>query len=343
MTLSFFRRTSSLKTRPGHRIGFTLVELLVVIAIIGILVGLLLPAVQYARESARRMQCSNNLKQVSLAIHNYSSTHGKFPITTTGSQLNGSVCGNGFYSWMAILLPYIEQQNLYNSIDFSIGMMDQCGQVSDSAYRDLTISSSHRNAKAAQTIVPTYLCPSDPFSITTALGTSRPAPGSYAGNLGWIRFATGIQGNDGPLLKHNGAMPVINPRGVDPWQQGSLSERDFIDGLSNTALIAERRINSGVAVSGPLGLNWLVNLMTASYPFVRVLVRLVPFPIGSSTAITLRRSIQPMPSLTESPGSVVGPWPAIFTLTSCRSTRRIVTFTVAKMMAPMLSRRAAST
>ncbi len=253
MTLSFFRRTSSLKTRPGHRIGFTLVELLVVIAIIGILVGLLLPAVQYARESARRMQCSNNLKQVSLAIHNYSSTHGKFPITTTGSQLNGSVCGNGFYSWMAILLPYIEQQNLYNSIDFSIGMMDQCGQVSDSAYRDLTISSSHRNAKAAQTIVPTYLCPSDPFSITTALGTSRPAPGSYAGNLGWIRFATGIQGNDGPLLKHNGAMPVINPRGVDPWQQGSLSERDFIDGLSNTALIAERRINSGVAVSGPFG------------------------------------------------------------------------------------------
>ncbi len=187
----------------------------------------------------------------------------------------------------------------------------------------LTISSSHRNAKAAQTIVPTYLCPSDPFSITTALGTSRPAPGSYAGNLGWISFATGIQGNDGPLLKHNGAMPVINPRGVDPWQQGSLSERDFIDGLSNTALIAERRINSGVAVSGPFGAQLVGKFDDSVLSFCASSGRLVPFQIGSSTAITLRRSIQPMPSSRKVLDQWLDPGQQSLTLMSCRSTKEL--------------------
>ena len=95
---------------PQKRPAFTLVELLVVIAIIGILVGLLLPAVQAAREAARRMQCSNNLKQLALATHNYESAYKKFP-----GPAENSLYG---YSFQAKLLPFVEQTNLHNLIDY---------------------------------------------------------------------------------------------------------------------------------------------------------------------------------------------------------------------------------
>ncbi len=92
-----------------RRRGFTLIELLVVIAIIAVLIALLLPAVQQAREAARRTQCKNNLKQLALAIHNYHDTYIKFP--ALGTRLNGN-----YYSWVIATLPYIEQGNLYNAI-----------------------------------------------------------------------------------------------------------------------------------------------------------------------------------------------------------------------------------
>ena len=94
--------------------GFTLVELLVVIAIIGILVALLLPAVQSAREAARRMQCQNNLKQLALALHNYHTAHATFPPAGfyDGGGANGSTL-----SWHTTVLPFIEQQNLYDALD----------------------------------------------------------------------------------------------------------------------------------------------------------------------------------------------------------------------------------
>ncbi len=235
------------------RSAFTLVELLVVIAIIGVLVGLLLPAVQSARESARRLQCSNNLKQLGLAVANYESALRKYPLTTTGATPSSAGCGNGFYSWLALILPFIEQQSLYNSIDFSTGMMDQCRLMASADYKGLTISNRHVNARAAATVVPGFICPSDAYSLTAALGTAQVAPGSYAGNIGWIRYTTGISGTDSPLMKHNGALPLVNPHAIDPWQNGAISERDFADGLSNTTLIAERRINSGVSIPGPFG------------------------------------------------------------------------------------------
>lgn len=96
--------------------GFTLVELLVVIAIIGILIGMLLPAVQMVREAARRTTCSNNLKQLGLAAHNYESALGYFP---PGVVDNDDDLRDALHSGMVYLLPYVEQQNLYNEYDFS--------------------------------------------------------------------------------------------------------------------------------------------------------------------------------------------------------------------------------
>src|SRR5438874_1669093 len=104
---------------PAHRgSGFTLVELLVVIAIIGVLVALLLPAVQAAREAARRTQCSNNLKQLGLAMHNYHDVAGRLPCNI--NRVGGATNDRNQASQLVNLLPYIEQKSLYDQINFSL-------------------------------------------------------------------------------------------------------------------------------------------------------------------------------------------------------------------------------
>ena len=236
-----------------RRTGFTLVELLVVIAIIGVLVGLLLPAVQAAREAARRMQCSNNLKQIGLAILNYESALRTLPLTTTGPSRVAAPQGSGFYSWLAMILPYMEQQSLYQSIAFDQLMIDPKSLPNSAAYVGLTISQSHPNAAAARTRVPSYLCPSDSAVDTNSLGSGRPAPGSYAGNVGWLRESTGPRGDRAPLQRENGAMPIINPANPDPWQVARIRLADFLDGTSNTCMVSERLINNAEAVAGPFG------------------------------------------------------------------------------------------
>ena len=110
-----------------HRSGFTLIELLVVIAIIGVLVGLLLPAVQQAREAARRSACSNNMKQQGLALHSYADVNKEqFPVGWIGEFENGEIHGDEGEGWgfASRMLPFIEERNVYDTIDFS-------GQVSD--------------------------------------------------------------------------------------------------------------------------------------------------------------------------------------------------------------------
>ena len=132
-----------------RRGGFTLIELLVVIAIIAVLIALLLPAVQSAREAARRSQCINNLKQIGLGLHNYHSTSDTFPMGVSAvNNIAGQVYWNG-WSAHALLLNYIEQTSLYNSINFSIDPLVQ-GPLSQA------------NTTGFYTKLNVYLCPSDP-------------------------------------------------------------------------------------------------------------------------------------------------------------------------------------
>src|SRR3954449_2654698 len=132
---------------PRYRLAFPLIDLLVVIAIIGVLIALLLPAVQAAREAARRIQCTNNLKQVGLALHNYESTNGVSP----PGRINTYVAGNG-HCWGAYsqMLPYVEQQAVFDAMNFSMNPDP-----------DYTSTSAVVNRTASVTTLAMFLCPSD--------------------------------------------------------------------------------------------------------------------------------------------------------------------------------------
>jgi len=139
------------------RRGFTLVELLVVIAILGVLISLLLPAVQTAREAARRSQCSNNMKQMGLAIHNFESVHKKLPACGEGTDYGGGLAPRTAFSKHSLftqLLPYIEQNDVYIQLDLT------------RSYRDTRINtlSGKSNAQVCQRTISTYVCPSNPYA-----------------------------------------------------------------------------------------------------------------------------------------------------------------------------------
>jgi prepilin-type N-terminal cleavage/methylation domain-containing protein/prepilin-type processing-associated H-X9-DG protein len=163
------RRKIGAKTRGA----FTLIELLVVIAIIAILIGLLLPAVQKIREAAARLACSNNLKQLGLALHNYHDANGTFPPGSLHCCPLSSYWGGepAATTWGIELLPYIEQDNLYKQYDQSFAGTVNCNIAGIGQYQ-----TSPRNLAVLATVVKTYLCPSDPN------GTQLTVPGS--GSLG---------------------------------------------------------------------------------------------------------------------------------------------------------------
>ncbi|APZ93754.1 DUF1559 domain-containing protein [Fuerstiella marisgermanici] len=199
--------------------GFTLIELLVVIAIIAILIALLLPAVQQAREAARRTQCKNNLKQLGLALHNYHDVHKMFtPNGVAGTTENvGGRYNQAWLSWsgLAMLLPYIDQGPVYNQIDFN--------------YRWDNNNGGTVNNTMARTRIPAFVCPSDPGA--NASYTANMSPTSYG-------FSAGPASN--------WSMRTNNP-GFATLYKGS-KVRDFIDGTSNTIAVAEQQIglNTGI-------------------------------------------------------------------------------------------------
>jgi prepilin-type N-terminal cleavage/methylation domain-containing protein len=214
------------------REAFTLIELLVVIAIIGILIALLLPAVQKVREAANRLKCSNNLKQLSLAVHNYESNFntlppGAGPLPTHDNDW----ADDSRPSVQALLLPYIEQSNKYNQFDFT-----------------WEINSSVQNRAARAQDVAIYLCPSDP-STAAFSEAGAPAPdgrSNYFGNAGASAYSGNLDAATAGLFNFESNEKVFNKGGV----LISVRIAEITDGTSNTAMFAEvKRGNS--AGSGP--------------------------------------------------------------------------------------------
>ncbi|MDB5305848.1 MAG: hypothetical protein JWO38_50 [Gemmataceae bacterium] len=190
------------------RRGFTLIELLVVIAIIAILIGLLLPAVQKVRESAARLKCSNNFKQISLALHNCNDVNGRLP------PMAGTFGGAYYAPLFFHLLPYIEQQNVWTAATIS-------GFVWPNWH-----SPSPTGGYLRQTAIATYKCPSDP-SMNNGLDWA-PGDSSYAGNFQ-------VFGSQSPLPKSN------NWQVLEPFYDGKARiPSTFADGTSNTVVFADK-------------------------------------------------------------------------------------------------------
>jgi prepilin-type N-terminal cleavage/methylation domain-containing protein/prepilin-type processing-associated H-X9-DG protein len=207
------------------RRGFTLIELLVVIAIIAVLISLLLPAVQSAREAARRMQCTNNMKQLGLALHNYLSANNAFPMGGA-KQMDPTYSPPAAYEWegyssFAMMLPYLEQTALFNACNLSI-CPDTGGGVAQAP-----------NYTAYNTKLNAFLCPSDPYSGIQNLC-------NYAGSMGTTTYMPQDQVN-GPA---NGAH--ADTTGIFTiWKTYSI--QSITDGSSNTLAFAEQLVGNGAS------------------------------------------------------------------------------------------------
>lgn len=197
-----------MRSFPARSRGFTLVELLVVIAIIGVLVSLLLPAVQAAREAARRMQCSNNLKQIGLALHNYENTYKTLPMgSVIPTAATGVISNNS--STHPLILPFLEQSAVHSLFDFNVDL------------------NTHANNQAArQQKLAAFACPSHPKPADFILAAPQCPQGCGTSNyMQSLGNNANYASNDGPFARRFGARFA-----------------DILDGLSNTGMFSEIRI-----------------------------------------------------------------------------------------------------
>lgn len=213
-------KVSRRPVRKEVRRGFTLVELLVVIAIIGVLVALLLPAVQAAREAARRMQCANNLRQVGLATHNFHDTYLYLPPAFLGDNTDAT---DGWATWGALVLPFAEGSNQFNKWDLKYRVIEQVPE-------------------AYQTKIKMYFCPSRLPHVLSLNDFANPG--------GALSDYAGCFGTDNKFAQSNGAMIPNKPQiGTDSngknyllqWS-GQLKMSNITDGTSNTFLFGEKHI-----------------------------------------------------------------------------------------------------
>jgi prepilin-type N-terminal cleavage/methylation domain-containing protein/prepilin-type processing-associated H-X9-DG protein len=212
-------------TSIRHR-GFTLIELLVVIGIVGVLIALLLPAVQAAREAARRLQCVNNLKQVGLALHNYHDALGVLPMGYAAGKrfLDGATDTAPGWSWEAMILAQLEARPLFNAINFGMPVEDS------------------KNSTVIRSMVTTYLCPSDvekgPFPVTDASGNvlATAAPSCYAACVG------GDETDTTTGLDHDGLGTGVM------YRNSRIRLADIADGTSQTIAVVERAWSKATGV-----------------------------------------------------------------------------------------------
>ena len=241
----------SLKTGNAPRRAFTLIELLVVIAIIAILIALLLPAVQQAREAARRTQCKNNLKQIGLAMHNYHDVYGSFPLNYEATR-NGDASGRNrtSVSWITASLPYFEQASLYQTLDFN--------DITGASYNTLNNAAAQ---KVRLTVLTGMLCPSNPQSKLGDFAGNyadngpwhgngrdfRAARTDYVGNMGWVftgwKDCGDVPQGDAPWVtpdqQYNGGADGLGRVGGVFWWMGTARIEDIVDGTSNTVGVFE--------------------------------------------------------------------------------------------------------
>jgi len=212
--------------------GFTLIELLVVIAIIAVLIALLLPAVQSAREAARRLQCVNNLKQLALALASYENAHGSYPIASTTQVAPKNGCGDAGSAFVG-LLPFLEQTALY------------------SAFNTNLVIDTDANSTVSGAAMAVFTCPSDgdtdSASFTWPAGTVAFADGplpmrftSYAGSMGFLAMSWEGNGSLTILRQANGVLPPSGwGRCGPPGTPSTVKLSEVTDGTSNTIALGE--------------------------------------------------------------------------------------------------------